>query len=229
MPKIAAELGQSGIALIEDCAHAHGSTLDGAPAGTFGHAAFSFFPTKVITTFEGGMTVTADPAVAASARSYRDQGKDGSGDYHVVLGNSWRLTKAGAVLGLVQLKWFEDGLARRTEIMNRYRESLGGVLRFPDLGPRDILSGHKAIAFSGKEISREQWRSCAAAGGVSLARDVYAIPLHRQPVFASYAVAGDTFAETDHFCDTHQCLPLWTAMTDAEVARVIDVIGSIAA
>ncbi|MGH9206679.1 MAG: DegT/DnrJ/EryC1/StrS family aminotransferase, partial [Acidimicrobiales bacterium] len=66
---------QRGLALVEDAAHAHGSTLGGRCAGSFGvAAAFSFYPTKVITSGEGGMIVTGDPRVRDEAIVYRDQG-----------------------------------------------------------------------------------------------------------------------------------------------------------
>jgi len=64
--------------LIEDAAHAHGSTLNGKPAGTFGDAAaFSFYPTKVMTSGEGGMIVTSDENIYKRALVFRDQGKAG--------------------------------------------------------------------------------------------------------------------------------------------------------
>ena len=66
----------SGVALVEDAAHAHGSSLDGRSAGTFGVAgSFSFYPTKVMAGGEGGMIVTDDAHLADEARIYRDQGK----------------------------------------------------------------------------------------------------------------------------------------------------------
>jgi dTDP-4-amino-4,6-dideoxygalactose transaminase len=67
---------QRGIAFIEDAAHAHGSTLGGRFAGSFSAAAaFSFYPTKVVTCGEGGMIATASAEIADEARIYRDQGK----------------------------------------------------------------------------------------------------------------------------------------------------------
>ena len=67
---------RSGVTLIEDAAHAHGASFHGRPAGTFGEAAaFSFYPTKVMTSGEGGMITTADDFLREEAVVYRDQGK----------------------------------------------------------------------------------------------------------------------------------------------------------
>ena len=92
--------------LVEDAAHAHGSTLDGRFAGSFGAAAaFSFYPTKVVTCGEGGMIVTASAELADEARIYRDQGKGAfTANHHVRLGYAWRLSEQNAVTGLVHLR-----------------------------------------------------------------------------------------------------------------------------
>ena len=75
-PRAADALCNSGVALVEDAAHAHGSSLDGRSAGTFGVAgAFSFYPTKVMAGGEGGMIVTDDAHLADEARIYRDQAR----------------------------------------------------------------------------------------------------------------------------------------------------------
>src|SRR5947199_5245423 len=79
---------QVGVPLIEDAPHAQGSTLGAQTAGSFGiAAAFSFYPTKVITSAEGGMITTSDEALYREALIYRDQGKEGfTTNYHVRLG-----------------------------------------------------------------------------------------------------------------------------------------------
>src|SRR5206468_648270 len=82
------------VRLIEDAAHAQGSTFGGQPAGSFGvAAAFSFYPTKVMTSCEGGMITTSDEAIYHEALIYRDQGKEGfTTNYHVRLGYNWRMS-----------------------------------------------------------------------------------------------------------------------------------------
>ncbi|ORT92188.1 aminotransferase DegT, partial [Frankia casuarinae] len=94
-----------GIALVEDAAHAHGSRHGDGHAGSFGIAgAFSFYPTKVITSGEGGMILTSDPAIHEAARIYRDQGKAGFlGNVHIKQGYAWRLSEIHAVTGRVHL------------------------------------------------------------------------------------------------------------------------------
>src|SRR5581483_8533205 len=106
MPAIARLCEDRGLFLLEDAAHAHGSDRDGAPAGRWGRAAaFSFYPTKVITSGEGGIVVTDDQAIVDEARIYRDQGKAGFlGGEHVRLGYAWRMSELHAAVGVVQLR-----------------------------------------------------------------------------------------------------------------------------
>ncbi|MFE6926295.1 DegT/DnrJ/EryC1/StrS family aminotransferase [Nocardia sp. NPDC057663] len=227
LPTIVEELRSRDIHLVEDAAHAHGSSLGGVNAGCFAHSAFSFFPTKVMTTFEGGMILTSDEVIAQLARQYRDQGKDASGELHVLAGNSWRLTEVGAVLGLVQLATFGDGLSRRNAIIARYREGLGDVLNFPAVAESDVLSGHKAVCLLSDGLDRDVLRRRAKEAGVVLAREVYRTPLHLQPIFRSYVPSGQSFPEADSFSRQHICLPLWTSMVEEDVSRVIAVVRSV--
>ena len=100
---------ERGIAWVEDAAHAHGATFDGRFAGSFGAAAaFSFYPTKVVTSGEGGMVLTGSEALAQEARIYRDQGKGAFGaNHHVRLGSAWRMSELHAATGLVHLRRME--------------------------------------------------------------------------------------------------------------------------
>jgi dTDP-4-amino-4,6-dideoxygalactose transaminase len=120
---------QRGIALVEDAAHAHGATFDGRFAGSFGAAAaFSFYPTKVVTSGEGGMVLTGSEELAQEARIYRDQGKGAfSANHHVRLGSAWRMSELHAATGLVHLRRMEEFIARRRAVAARYDKALGDL------------------------------------------------------------------------------------------------------
>src|SRR5690242_125479 len=117
LPRLEAELKQRGLFLMCDAAHAHGATLDGRDASDWGVAStYSFYPTKVMTSGEGGMIVTDDDRIAEEARVYRDQGKAGfTSNFHTRLGANWRLSEPHAAIGLVQLKRLDEFIARRRE------------------------------------------------------------------------------------------------------------------
>src|SRR3989304_6198553 len=119
----------AGVPLVEDAAHAHGCALGGRLAGSLGRAAsFSFYPTKGITSGEGGMIVTDDESLYREALIYRDQGKEGfTTNYHVRLGYNWRLSEPHAIIGLAQLRRLDEFIARRAEIASVYDGGLTGL------------------------------------------------------------------------------------------------------
>ena len=104
--------------LIEDAAHAHGSTLDRKMAGSFSQAAsFSFYPTKVMTSGEGGMITTNDETIYQRALVFRDQGKAGFfGNVHTEIGYNWRMSEIHAVIGLAQFALLEEFIQDRRRI-----------------------------------------------------------------------------------------------------------------
>ena len=220
--RIVALCEANGIALIEDCAHAHGALYANKPAGSFGRAAaFSFFPTKTITTGEGGLLATNDAQIAELARQYRDQGKNKDGVTHEVWGNSWRITEMGAALGLAQLQNFERDALRRSQIIRRYQTELRDtVLKFPEVTETMQPGGYKAIAYLPAQLNRDDIKRQFLDAHVELGRGVYEKPLHMQPVFDSVIKSG-AYAEADDFAANHVCLPLWRSMTDEQVSLVI--------
>ncbi len=223
MQRIAARCQGLGIPLIEDAAHAHGALQNGQAAGSFGRAAaFSFFPTKTITTSEGGLIATNDAALATKARQYRDQGRSPDGLTHEVWGNSWRITEIGAALGLAQIRHIEKDTDRRATIISRYQTELAGTaLEFPDLAPDSRPSGHKCIVILPENISRDALKKALLSRGVQLGRGVYEKPLHQQPIFENSKRGGE-YRMADSFASRHLCLPLWRFMEDRDVSKVID-------
>jgi perosamine synthetase len=219
-----------GLALVEDAAHAHGSTCDGRFAGSFGAAAaFSFYPTKVVTSGEGGMILTASAEVADEARIYRDQGKGSFGaNHHVRHGYAWRMSEQNAVTGLVHLRRMEQAIARRREVAARYDKGLAELdgLR-PLAEPAGCRSNiYKYIVVLPEGADRAGFkRELAERHDVRLAGEVYDLPLHRQPVLAEFA-GGEPLPVAENLCARHVCLPVHSDMTDDEVDEVLAAVAA---
>jgi perosamine synthetase len=223
--------GERGIALIEDAAHAHGSTYAGQPAGSFGAAAgFSFFPTKVITCGEGGMILTPSAELERDARVYRDQGKgDAAANHHVLHGYAWRMSEQAALTGLVHLRRLGQFIEHRRAVAARYDTLLAGLDGLEPLAEPDGCRGnyYKYIAVLPTGADRARFRrQLADEHDVRLAGEVYDLPLHRQPVFAEFAGDGPALPVTEDLCARHVCLPVHSDMTDGEVDQVCAAVSA---
>ena len=119
MDAIAAIAERHGLAIVEDACQAHGAQVHGRRVGSFGHAAFSLYGTKNMTTGEGGLITTDDDRLADWIRLYRNQGMR-ERYRHEILGYNYRLTDIAAAIGLCQLDKLERNTARRQAIAARY-------------------------------------------------------------------------------------------------------------
>jgi perosamine synthetase len=223
LPEVVAFCRRHGLFVFEDAAHAHGSTLGGIKAGALADgAAFSFFPTKVMTTGEGGMITTDVPEVDELARSYRNQGKRGGafGGLHHELGNSFRLTEVGAVLGRIQLAKLPNLLARRRRAFDLITAALDRAgLAYVSTAHMAAASNYKLIVPLPPGRTAAEVRTAVAADGVILGGAVYEIPCHRQPVFAGIDLDAE-LPNADIWCPRHICPPLTSGMTDEHAERV---------
>jgi len=220
-----------GLYLIEDAAHAHGSALDGKKAGSFGiAAAFSFYPTKVMTSGEGGMITTDDERIYRRACILRDQGKASFGqNLHVELGYNWRMSEIHAVLGLYQFRRLEEFIAQRRKVAGIYDEGLREIegLRPLAIPPGVESNYYKYVAFLDRGIDRASLkRELREKYGVSLSGEVYEIPCHLQPIFKGLAEEGSLPVAED-LCRRMVCLPISAVMTDEEAHYVVDSLRKV--
>jgi perosamine synthetase len=227
LPDLRTLCEERGIALVEDAAHAHGSTLHGRFAGSFGvAAAFSFYPTKVITSGEGGMVVTASEQVADEARIYRDQGKGAfTANHHVRLGSAWRMSEQNAATGVVHLGRLAEFITRRREVAARYDKALADQDGLNPLAePPGCRSNiYKYILLLPPGADREAFkREVAGRYQVRLSGEVYDLPLNKQPVLADYA--GPPLPVAEQVAARHVCLPVHSDMTEGEVDEVLNAV-----
>lgn len=217
----------AGIPLVEDAAHAHGCTLNGKSAGSFGlAAAFSFYPTKVITSGEGGMIATDDDRINEEARIYRDQGKAGfTSNFHTRLGNNWRMSEPHAIIGRSQLKRLPEFIAARQRVAAIYDRGLAAIGVMPLAMPAGVISNYyKYIAMPPAGIDRIALKKRLREGfDVGLSGEVYEAPCHLQPVFGP--LAAGTLPVAEELCARHICLPVSAVMTGDDAEYVMDSLG----
>lgn len=220
MTAIAAWCKEQGLWLTEDAAHAHGSELSGVRAGNFGvAAAYSFFATKVMTSGEGGMIVCNDEGLAEECRRYIDYGKRSQWEtVHVHLSSNYRMSDIDAVIGMNQSRRLDEFIASRTAVAERYTAGLKGVVDL--ILPPDRCSWYKYIICMPEGTDREQFRADMKERKISLAGGVYDTPVHLQPVFQDWELAGSLPLAED-VCARHACLPIWYGMTDQQMDHVI--------
>lgn len=239
---------ETGLAVVEDAAHAFPASYGGRPVGSMpadvsGTACFSFYATKTLTTGEGGMLTTEDDALADRARSMSLHGlsrqawtryaEGGSWAYDIVApGFKYNLTDLAAAMGLVQLTRAEEMLERRREIAAAYTAAFGRLegLECPTIPDGVDTAWHLYLLRldSGTGApARDDFVAALNARGIGTS--VHFIPLHLHSYYAAeYGYRPEDFpaatAEFRRACS----LPIYSAMTDADVRRVIDAVGEVA-
>ena len=230
MPAIRDLSARKGLWLVEDAAHAHGSSFGGVSAGTFGHAgAFSFYPTKVMTSAEGGMIVTNNDRLNQEARIFRDQGKEGFlSNFHIRMGHNWRMSEPHAIIGVKHMERLPAMIEDRWRIAALYDELLRG---HPRIHPLSIPSGgeccyYKYVAvvdgLTNRKALKQRLRDEYAIG---LSGEVYEDPCHRQPVFAPWVSGPMPVAE--EVLPRHICLPVFSGMDDDDAIRVVQALREV--
>lgn len=224
MPEIVDLCARRGVALLEDAAHAHGVTLGGVHAGLFGQSgSFSFYPTKVMTSGEGGMIITNDDQVAAEARILRDQGKESFlTNRHIRIGSNWRLSEPHAIIGLRHLEKLPWLIAQRRRIGARLDAALTGFNA--GIQPLPIPAGchtnyYKYVCMLDAGIDRKGLKTwLREQHGVACSGEVYELAVHQNPAFAMLDT-GD-LAGAAEACGRQLCLPVFASMTDAQADQV---------
>jgi len=231
-----------GIAVVEDAAHAVGSTYGGRKVGAHGGvAAFSFYAIKNMTTGEGGMIVTADDALAARMRLLslhgmsRDAWKrytDAGSWYYEVLepGYKCNMTDLQASLGIHQLRRLDGFIERRQALAARYRAAFANLpaLELPrELPGRNHVYHLFPVRLAGGlRIDRAGFID--ALRQANIGTSVHFIPLHRHPLFAGrYGCRRRDFPMAERFYAGLLSLPLYPRMTDENADDVIRAVREI--
>lgn len=222
MDPIMAIAADHGLAVIEDACQAHGATYRGRASGSFGTGTFSFYPTKNITSAEGGMLTTDDPEIAESCRMRRQHGMV-IRYYQEGLGYNYRMTDVHAAIGLAQLAKLPTFNAARIAHARYYSERLEGVItptvpeerrhvfhqytvRVPD-GRRDALAQHLKAHGIGFGI-------------------YYPVPIHQQAYYTEVLGYAVSLPEAERASEEVLSLPVHPALSEEDLATIVAAVNT---
>lgn len=230
LPELQQWATKRGLWLVEDAAHAHGSSYKSVRAGAFGVAgSFSFYPTKVMTSGEGGMIVTNDARIAEEARIYRDQGKASfTVNAHVRMGYNWRMSEPHAIIGLKHLERLPTMITDRQKIAAIYDRELGTFSNLTTVGApaEGVCNYYKYLVVLKERQDRKALKALLREQyGVSLAGEVYEEPLHKQPAFEPYR--SGALPVSEDYCARHLCLPVFSGMEETDAHLVVQALRQV--
>jgi perosamine synthetase len=217
-----------GLSVVEDAAEAHGARYKGRRVGSLGHlAVFSFYGNKIVTTGEGGMVVTSDPALAERAAFLRDHAMDPRRRYyHPEIGFNYRMTNIQAAIGCAQLEQIEAILARRKAIAAAYEAGLADLagLSRPPVAPwaESVHWMYSVLVEDGFGLDRDEVREGLRTRGVD-SRPFF-VPLHELPPYRT----PPAFPVATHLARRGINLPSGTGLSLEDVATVCHALHDLA-
>ena len=213
------------VPLIEDAAHAHLSSRNDQWAGTIGDiGCFSFFPTKVMTTGEGGMVTTNNETIFKRMKSLKNFGRDleNGGICLTKNGVNYKINEFTGALGLQECERIEGRVDKRNKLVNRYLKNLKNTEYEPIIQKTGYCSYYKFITMIPKNIEREWLRDYCKQAGITLTGEVYKIPLHHQPVYSNFK--NNSYPVAEYICFNHICPPLYPELTLEEVDYICEIL-----
>ncbi len=206
------------IPVIEDAAQAHGATYRGQPVGSLGDVGcFSFYPTKNMTTGEGGMVVTDDAEIAARTRQFIDHGRSERYE-HERLGHNFRMTNIAAAIGRVQLERLPLFVhERRQNAMRLYDGLRDCSFTLPRESPRTTHAYHQ---FTIRSDRRDELKTHLDEFGID-SGVYYPTPVHEQPAYSHISVNAPV---AENAASEVLSVPVHPQLSDEELNTVITAL-----
>jgi dTDP-4-amino-4,6-dideoxygalactose transaminase len=209
LPAIEAFAARSGLWLLDDAAQSFGASWADKPVGQFGNVtATSFFPAKPLGCYgDGGAVFTKDEKIAEITRSCRVHGQGSDKYENVNIGMTARLDTMQAAILLAKLEIFDDELAKRQQVAERYQKLLYDVAQAPRLAPSATSSWAQYVIRLPHEADREAIQAAMREQGVPTAI-YYPRPMHTQPIYKRYPVTLSGLSLTEKIAHDVLALPM---------------------
>jgi perosamine synthetase len=211
------------LAIIEDACQSHGAKYQGKDVGTWGTACYSFYPTKNMTTIEGGMITTNDAAVAERARLIRNHGSP-KRYLHESLGYNFRMTDLQAAIGLVQLPKLSGWNEQRKKNAGFLSKGLANVIGISPPKVRDDCE-HVFHQYTIRAEGRDAVLEKLAQKGIGVGV-YYPLPIHQQPLYLKMGYDVH-LPVTEAAAQDVLSLPVHPALTQAELEEIIAAVVSV--
>lgn len=222
MKRIAEIAHEHGLAIMEDCAQAHGATAYGQTVGSFGTGCFSFYPTKNMTSGEGGMVTTNDAAIADTSTLLREHGARVRYQ-HEMLAYNFRMTNIHAAIGLAQMDKIQGWTDKRRANATRLTQLLDGVVPTPVV--RDwaehVYHQYTIRIPGGRGDTQQRMADLGVGVGVH-----YPIPVHKQPMYVELGYA-DSLPESEKAAEEVISLPVHPSLTEDELVTVANAVKKV--
>lgn len=218
--------------LVNDSCQAHGTEYDGMDIGSWDHLnCYSFYPTKTLTTGEGGIVTTNDEELDRVGRLLRSHGDDAR-YHHIMLGLNYRFTDIAAVIALEQLSKFDEWLMKRRDIGMKLRE---GVSRIDGISPQRVTEkvNHSYSYFSVTlnqdefRCTRDEFMEALRAENIDCTVH-YPIPLTKQPAVLD-RMKPDPCPVSESLSKRILSLPMHPYLSDEEIEKIIAGVEKVAA
>lgn len=219
-----------GAAVVEDAAQAHGATIDGRGAGTFGIGSFSFYATKNLTTGEGGMITTDDSALADRLRVLRNQGMRQRYQYEMA-GHNYRMTDLQAALALPQLAEYPSALARRkanAETLNLGLAGIDGLVTPAELpGRSHMWHQYTVLIDDHAPVTRDEFVSTLTERGIGCGV-YYPRPVYDYDCYRGHpGVVIEPMPVAESVARRCVSLPVHQHLSDADLDQIVATVRQV--
>jgi dTDP-4-amino-4,6-dideoxygalactose transaminase len=228
MAAIEAIARKRGLLIVEDACQAHGASVDGRMAGSFGTGCFSFYATKNMTTGEGGMITMDDPAIAEKARRFRNHGESSSRYVSESLGYNFRMSDILAAIGLVQLEKLAGRNEQRRANAAFLSQRLRGVVVPREMPGRRHVFHHYTVRVpsnDGTAAARDSLAARLAEAGVETGV-YYPLPVHRQPLYVGLGYR-DELPVAERLSREVLSLPVHPGLSQDDLETIVRAVNEV--